>query len=127
MLETRHKLRISEAHYAGGLVDGARLLQLFGDIATELLIRLDGDEGLFRAYDRVDFLAPVQAGDFLELVGRITAVGNSSRRMEFKAWKYITPTPEHGASAADLLDPPQLVCSASGTCITPQQKQRKER
>lgn len=125
MLEARHKLRISDAHYAGGLVDGARILQLFGDVATELLIRLDGDEGLFRSYDKVDFLQPVYAGDFIEVVGRITASGNSSRKIEFKAWKYITPVPQQGESAADLLEPPQLVCSASGTCVTPKEKQRK--
>ncbi len=125
MLEARHRLRISEAHYAGGLVDGARLLQLFGDVATELLIRADGDEGLFRAYDKVDFLAPVHCGDFIEIVGRITAIGTSSRQMEFEAWKYISPVPQHGESAADLLEPPLLVCTASGTCVTPQLKQRK--
>ena len=44
---------------AANLVDGARMLALFGDVATELLIRHDGDEGLFRAYDAVEFLAPV--------------------------------------------------------------------
>ena len=72
-----------DAHYGGGLVDGARMLNLFGDVATELLIRLDGDEGLFRAYDSVEFLAPVKAGDFIEATGEITAVGNTSRKMTF--------------------------------------------
>ena len=81
------RLRMSahDAHYGGGLVDGARMLGLFGDVATELLIRLDGDEGLFRAYDQVEFLAPVQAGDFIEVRGEITEVGRTSRKMRFEA------------------------------------------
>ena len=61
------RLRMSahDAHYGGNLVDGARMLGLFGDVATELLIRHDGDEGLFRAYDSVEFLAPVFPGDYI--------------------------------------------------------------
>lgn len=121
------RLRMSEhdAHYAGGLVDGARMLNLFGDVATELLIRLDGDEGLFRAYDSVEFLAPVYAGDYIEATGRIVHVGNSSRRMEFEARKVIQLNPELGAdSSAEVLDEPVVVCRATGTCVTPVDKQR---
>jgi 3-aminobutyryl-CoA ammonia-lyase len=113
-----------DAHYGGALVDGARMLALFGDIATELLIRLDGDEGLFAAYDNVEFLAPVYAGDYIEAHGRIVSVGRTSRRMEFEARKVIAARPEIGASAADVLDPPIVVCRASGTCVTPKAKKR---
>ena len=125
-METRFKVRMSQqdAHYAGGLVDGARILQLFGDGATELLIAYDGDEGLFRAYSSVDFLAPVYAGDFIEIVARITSVGNTSREMVFEAWKIISPLPEEGETAAEVLESPQLVCKAVGTCLTPKDKQR---
>jgi len=122
------RLRMSshDAHYAGDLVDGARMLSLFGDLATELLVRYDGDEGLFRAYDMVEFLAPVKAGDFIEAVGRLVSVGNSSRKMEFEAYRVITPNSEAGESAADLLKEPVLVCRAKGTCVTPKDKQRIE-
>ena len=85
-----------DAHYAGELVDGARILALFGDVATELLIRLDGDEGLFRAYDSVEFLAPVYAGDYIEARGVLTAVGNTSRRIEFEAKKVVRNLREPG-------------------------------
>jgi len=129
MIETAIRVRISqsEAHYAGNLVDGAKMLNLFGDVATELLIRLDGDEGLFRAYDSVDFLAPVHAGDFIEARGRITRIGKTSRAMAFEAWKYIAAEPDKGVTAAALLDKPILVCRASGTCITPASCQRISR
>jgi 3-aminobutyryl-CoA ammonia-lyase len=85
------RLRIGahDAHYAGGLVDGAKMLQLFGDVATELLIRSDGDEGLFVAYDSVEFLAPVHAGDYIEATGRIVSMGKTSRKMVFEARKVI--------------------------------------
>src|SRR5215469_4806995 len=85
------RLRMSahDAHYGGNLVDGARILALFGDVATELLIRLDGDEGLFRAYESVEFLAPVFAGDYIEASAELLAVGNTSRRMRFEAQKVI--------------------------------------
>ena len=126
-METTLKLRMSmhDAHYAGNLVDGARMLNLFGDVATELLIRHDGDEGLFRAYSSVEFLAPVYAGDYIEAKGKITKVGNTSRTMEFEAWKVISPAPGDGETAAKVLEEPVLVCRAIGTCVTPKDKQRK--
>jgi 3-aminobutyryl-CoA ammonia-lyase len=126
MMETRLKLRMSmhDAHYAGNLVDGARILNLFGDVATELLIRYDGDEGLFRAYSSIEFLAPVYAGDFIEAMGKIVEVGNTSRTMEFQAWKFISPAPEFGTTAAKVLEEPVLVCKAKGTCVTPKERQR---
>jgi 3-aminobutyryl-CoA ammonia-lyase len=114
-----------DGHYGGNLVDGARMLALFGDVATELLIQLDGDEGLFVAYDSVEFLAPVYAGDYVEAHGSIVKVGKTSRRMEFEARKVIAARPELGASAADVLDPPQIVCRATGTCVTPKNKKRR--
>jgi len=120
----RIRMSAHDAHYAGNLVDGARMLGLFGDIATELLIRHDGDEGLFVAYDQVEFLAPVYAGDYIEAEGEIVSVGNSSRKMTFTAKKVIAPLPEAGVSAAEVLDEPIVVCKASGTCVVPKDKQR---
>ncbi len=121
----RLRMSLHDAHYGGALVDGARMLGLFGDVATELLVRLDGDEGLFAAYDSVEFLAPVYAGDFIEARGRIVATGKTSRRMEFEAHKVIAARPDIGDSAADVLEPAVLVCRASGTCVTPRKKQRR--
>jgi 3-aminobutyryl-CoA ammonia-lyase len=121
------RLRMSahDAHYGGNLVDGARMLALFGDVATELLIRMDGNEGLFVAYDKVEFLAPVFAGDYIEAEGRITRVGNSSRAMSFEARKVIAARPDVSDSAADFLETPIVVCRASGTCMTPKGKKRR--
>ncbi len=126
MNEVVIRLRIGaeNAHYGGGLVDGAFLTKLFGDVATELLIRRDGDEGLFRAYDSVEFLAPVYAGDFIEARGWINSEGNTSRKMTFEAWKVIAPRLDLSDSAAEVLAEPILVCRASGTCVTPKDKQR---
>lgn len=126
-MKTMIRLRMSQqdAHYGGNLVDGARILGLFGDVATELLIRNDGDEGLFRAYDKVDFLAPVYAGDFLEVHGEITNVGNTSREMTFSCYKVIAANPEIGPSSANVLEKPILIATASGTCIVPKPLQRK--
>ncbi|MEJ5230214.1 MAG: hotdog domain-containing protein [Pseudothermotoga sp.] len=122
------RIRMSQhdAHYAGGLVDGARILQLIGDVATELLIRHDGDEGLFRAYDSVEFIKPVYAGDYLEVYGEIVEVGNTSRKMKFEVYKVITNAniPGH-ESACEVLDPPLLVAKASGTCVVLKERQRK--
>ena len=121
----RLRLSAHDAHYGGGLVDGARVLGLFGDAGTELLIRHDGDEGLFRAYDSVEFLAPLHAGDFVEVDAELVSVGKTSRRVKFEARKYISPRPDVSDSAADLLAEPVVVCRASGTCVTPAAKQRK--
>lgn len=125
-MKAQIRLRLSshDAHYGGGLVDGARMLGLFGDVATELLIRHDGDEGLFRAYDSVEFLAPVYAGDFIEAEGEIVATGRTSRKMRFEARKVIAPRPDLNDSAADVLLEAQVVCRASGTCVVPADKQR---
>lgn len=121
----RVRVGMEQAHYAGDLVDGAWVLKLFGDVATELLIRQDGDEGLFRAYDEVEFLAPVRAGDYIEAVGHITEMGNTSRKMRFEARKVIelagdADQPSH----AEVLEEPVVVCRASGTCVVPKSLQR---
>ena len=123
----RVRLSAHDAHYGGGLVDGARVLALFGDVATELLVRLDGDEGLFRAYEMVEFLAPLHAGDFVEAEGEIVAIGKTSRKMRFEARKVISPRPDLSDSAATVVDPPVIVCRAVGTCVAPAGKQRPGR
>ena len=123
----RVRMSAGDAHYGGNLVDGAHMLAIFGDVATELLIIQDGDEGLFCAYDNVEFLAPVHAGDFIEAVGEITHVGNTSRKMVFEARKVITPRTDISDSAADVLEEPIVVCRASGTCVTPKLCQRKNK
>ena len=123
------RLRMSahDAHYAGELVDGARMLALFGDLATELLIRLDGDEGLFRAYESVDFLAPVFTGDYIEASAEIVRIGNTSRQIAFEAKKVVSNVRGAGlpASAADVLREAVVVCRAIGTCVTPKELQRR--
>jgi 3-aminobutyryl-CoA ammonia-lyase len=120
----RFRMSAHDAHYGGNLVDGARMLGLFGDVATELLIRNDGDEGLFCAYDNVEFLAPVFAGDYIEAEGEITKVGNTSRKMQFEARKVIQARTDINDSAAEVISTPIVVCRASGTCVVPKDKQR---
>ena len=123
----RMRMSAHDAHYGGNLVDGARMLNLFGDVATELLIIQDGDEGLFCAYDNVEFLAPGYAVDYIEAVGEITHVGNTSRKMKFEARKVIAPRTDISDSAADVLAEPIVVCRASGTCVVPKQCQRNNK
>ena len=121
----RMRMSMHDAHYGGNLVDGAKMLNLFGDVATELLILQDGDEGLFAGYEKVEFLAPVFAGDYIEAVGEIVTVGNSSRKMVFEARKVIIPRPDINESACDVLEEPIVVCRAVGTCVVPKNKQRR--
>ncbi|MGR6836278.1 3-aminobutyryl-CoA ammonia lyase [Syntrophomonas erecta] len=121
------RLRMGEgdAHYGGGLVNGARMLDLFGDVATELLIMCDGDEGLFLKYDDAEFLAPVYAGDYIEATGWFTEIGNTSRKMEFVAKKVIRPLEgAEAASACEILDEPIIVAKGSGICVVPKKVQR---
>ena len=120
----RLRMGAEDAHYGGNLVDGAHMVHLFGDVATELLIICDGDEGLFCAYDNVEFLAPVYAGDFIEAYGEITHIGNTSRKMVFEARKIIRTRPDISDSAAEVIEEPIVVCRASGTCVTPKKCQR---
>jgi 3-aminobutyryl-CoA ammonia-lyase len=123
------RLRIAQtdAHYGGNLVAGAKVMELFGDVATELAIRHDGDEGLLAGYESVEFLTPIYAGDFVEVTGRIVSVGNTSRRCEFECRKYIEPRYEESASAADVLGEPVLTARAVGTFVVKKDQQRIER
>src|SRR5947208_12937150 len=123
------RLRLSshDAHYGGELVNGAFMLSLFGDVATELAILCDGDEGLLVGYESVEFLAPLYAGDFVEATGRITKIGRTSRRMEFEARKVITARGDISDSAADVLDVPIIVGRAIGTTVVKADRQRKNR
>lgn len=123
----RVRIGQEEAHYGGNLVEGARVLKLFGDIVTEIAIITDGDEGLFVGYDKVEFLAPVYAGDFLEVVGTVTRIGNTSRTVELTATKVIASRYDIGSSAADVLDEPITVVRAVGTTVIPSDHSRKVR
>ncbi|MBA7618113.1 3-aminobutyryl-CoA ammonia lyase [subsurface metagenome] len=121
----RVRMSSSDAHYGGNLISGAKILELFGDVATELLIENDGDEGLFAGYKKIDFLAPVYAGDFIEAKGKITGIGNTSRDIEFEAYKVIQARKDISESAADYLEKPILVVKAEGTCVVKKENQRK--
>ncbi len=123
----RVRLSANDAHYGGQLVNGAHMLSLFGDVATELAIRCDGDEGLLAGYENVEFLAPLYSGDYVEVTGRITKTGRTSRRIEFEARKVITVRPDIGDSAADVLDPPIVVGRAIGTTVVRAERQRNTR
>jgi len=123
----RVRMSASDAHYGGQLVNGAHMLSLFGDVATELAIRCDGDEGLLAGYEQVEFLAPLFSGDFVEVTGRITKIGRTSRRIEFEARKVIVARPDISESAADVLDVPIIVGHAVGTTVVKADRQRKTR
>lgn len=125
-LESLIRVRISaaDAHYGGGLVDGARVLALFGDAVTEVLIRFDGDEGLMRAYSEVEFTSPVRAGDYLEVRARLEEVGRTSRRVRCTAHKVIALDSPDG-SAASVLPEPQLVALALAIAVVAEDRQRK--
>jgi 3-aminobutyryl-CoA ammonia-lyase len=109
----------SHAHYAGNLLDGAYVLGLFGDVATELCIRTDGDEGLFACYDDVQFRAPVQGGDVLEVTATLSRAGRRSRAMVFQAQVVCRAAGADASSAATVLDPPLIAVTATGTVVVP--------
>jgi 3-aminobutyryl-CoA ammonia-lyase len=115
----RRYVPYAHAHYGGGLVDGAYVLAMFGDVATEVCVRLDGDEGLFAAYDEVHFRAPVRAGDVLEATATVTRVGRRSRALAFEARVVCRSRPDKGESAAEVLDEPAVVVTARGTVVVP--------
>ena len=121
----RVRMSAHDAHYGGQLVNGAHMLSLFGDVATELAIMYDGDEGLLVSYENVEFLAPLYAGDYIEAYGRITRIGRTSRRMGFEARKVIAARPDISNSAADVLDIPIIVGRATGTTVVKAERQRK--
>jgi 3-aminobutyryl-CoA ammonia-lyase len=120
----RLRLGQEDAHYGGNLVAGATQLKIIGDLITELAMRYDGDEGLFRAYESVEFLAPLFAGDWIEARGKMVSAGSSSRRCEFEVWKIGAARTDISDSAAEFLDEPILTCTAVGTTVVPAQHQR---
>jgi 3-aminobutyryl-CoA ammonia-lyase len=120
----RRYVPYSHAHYAGNLVDGAYSLALFGDVATEVCIRTDGDEGLFASYSEVQFRAPVHAGDVVEVQATVTRVGTRSREIAFETRVVCRSASAHGdldasPSAAVVLDPPIVATTAVGTVVVP--------
>jgi 3-aminobutyryl-CoA ammonia-lyase len=115
----RRYVKHGDAHYGGGLVDGAYVLGLFGDVATEACVRMDGDEGLFASYSDMQFRAPVRAGDVLEVSCEVTAMGRRSRQLSFEARVVCRADPSRGPSAARVLDPPVVAVTAAGTVVVP--------
>jgi 3-aminobutyryl-CoA ammonia-lyase len=126
MTEAFLRIRVGseDAHY-GTIAAGAYVMKLFGDLATEITVRRDGDEGLLRAYESIEFLAPVRPGDFLECRAKVVREGATSRTFEAEAWKVIETRQDVGESAADVLDEPILVAKATGTTVVQQHLQRK--
>ena len=120
----RLRLGQEDAHYGGNLVAGATQLRIVGDLITELAMRYDGDEGLFRAYESVEFLAPLYAGDWIDATGRIVSAGRTSRRCEFEVWKIGAARTDVSNSAAEFLDEPILTLKAIGTTVVPAEHQR---
>ena len=122
----RVRMSSGDAHYAGELVNGSKILDYFGDVGTELCIRYDGDESLFRSYSSVEFLAPVYSGDFIEYHGWIEKAGSTSRTCKFEAYKVIelAKDPKLDLSAANVLEKPVLVGKAEGTLIVRKEQQR---
>ncbi|MDG4819354.1 hotdog domain-containing protein [Micromonospora sp. WMMD956] len=115
----RRYVPYAHAHYAGNLVDGAYALGLFGDVATEVCIRTDGDEGLFASYSQVQFRAPVRAGDVVEVAATVTRVGTRSRTIDFEARVVCRGRPDRGGSAAEVLAEPIVAVTATGTVVVP--------
>jgi 3-aminobutyryl-CoA ammonia-lyase len=109
----------THAHYGGSLVDGAYVLGLFGDAATELCLRTDGDEGLFASYSDVQFVGPVRAGDVIEVSAQLLRVGRRSREIAFEARVSCRARPDRGSSAGEVLDAPLVVTTARGTVVVP--------
>ena len=123
----RVRLGTEDAHYGGGLVAGAKQMEILGDLATELAMRYDGDEGLLRAYETVEFLAPLYAGDWVEARGTIIEVGTTSRKIEFEIWKVGGARSDVSDSAAEFLAEPIQTLRAIGTTVVPKEHQRVRR
>ncbi len=115
----RRYVPASHAHYGGSLVDGAYVLGLFGDVATEVAIRMDGDEGLFAAYSDVQFRAPVRAGDVIEASATVVRAGRRSRELAFEARVVCRADPGRGPSASQVLADPVVAVTATGTVVVP--------
>ncbi len=115
----RRYVPASHAHYGGQLVDGAYVLGMFGDVATELAIRSDADESLLASYSSVQLHAPVRAGDVLEATATVIRTGRRSRELAFEARVVCRSDPDRGPSAARVLDPPLVVVTATGTIVVP--------
>lgn len=115
----RRYVPYSHAHYAGNLVDGAYILAMFGDVATELCILTDNDEGLFASYSDVQFIGPLRAGDVVEATATLIRRGTRSREMDFEARVITRGTPDKGESSAEVLSEPLIITTARGTVVVP--------
>jgi len=115
----RRYVDFGRAHYAGHLVDGGFVMGLFSDIATDVCIHLDGDEGLLAGYSEVTFHGPLRAGDVLEVQAVVTRLGTRSRTIAFSARVLARSRPDRSPSAAEVLAEPLPIASAVGTVVVP--------
>ena len=123
--------RGADGHYVGGLVNGARIVDMWGDVGTELMVYVDGDISLFLGYKNIKFTAPVYVGDFMEYHGWIEKVGNQSYTCHFEAWKVATMLDRTDAdmtgiahTAATACVPPVLCGEATGSLYIAKKDQR---
>lgn len=110
----RLRLAPADARYARGLAAGSKAMEIFADLETELALREGGDEGLCVAYDMVEFLAPLRAGDFVEGRARVVARGRSSRRIAAEIHKLLEVDDD---GILEPSDGPVLAARASVTIV----------
>lgn len=104
----------SDARYGNGLIAGAKVMEIFGDLETEIAIREGGDEGLCVAYDLVEFLEPLFVGDFVEGRAEVLSSGNTSRKLGLELHRVIAGSPD---GTGTPLDPPVLAARATATIV----------
>ena len=114
--DSRIRLRLgpSDARYARGLVAGAKAMEIFGDLETEIALREGGDEGLCVAYDMVEFLSPLRVGDFIDATARVVERGKTSRKIALELYKVASVGPD---GRGGHHDPPVLAARASVTIV----------
>jgi 3-aminobutyryl-CoA ammonia-lyase len=118
------ELRV-DSHYTDRVVSLGTIVEMFGIAGTKLAYMIDGDGGLMRAFESVEFLAPVYHADYVRCTARLLEVGKTSRKRSYELHVTarthgIGPSPTSG----QILDPPILAARAIGYTVTPLDRQR---
>lgn len=115
-----------DSHYPDGVVSIGTIVELFGMAGGKLSYLYDGDAGLARAYENLEFVAAAYQGDYLRVTCTLLEVGRTSRKRLYEAHVVarqhgIGTSPSHG----EILEAPILVARAVGTVVVPLAVQRK--
>ena len=107
-MKSTTRIRIKEKDINNNYIDVCKIIDIFDDVAGELLIRNEGHDGILKGYEELELIKPIGVGDYIDVVGQIIAFNDTRIKVKFEVYKVLDGEHEK------YLLLPEIVCKAIG-------------